>query len=160
FPLILLSSLVTFGCSQRLPPPATEAKPASADTPEDRALAHLVREVPRWLVENKCRSCHNNGDGARVLYAARRLGYSIPDDARASTTAWLKQPNRWDKIGGETEYKDEGLARIQFATALVEATNAGVISSRRPLRDAAALVRKGQDGDGAWLSHFPGDIGS
>ena len=30
-----------------------------------RALQFLSREVPSWSIENKCYSCHNNGDAAR-----------------------------------------------------------------------------------------------
>ena len=33
------------------------------DEPERRALAFLGREVPQWQRENRCFSCHNNGDG-------------------------------------------------------------------------------------------------
>jgi hypothetical protein len=32
--------------------------------PERRAVAFLTREVPRWSVENRCFSCHNNGDAS------------------------------------------------------------------------------------------------
>src|SRR5713101_5794378 len=45
---------------------------------EARATGYLIVEVPRWEKENHCFSCHNNGDGARVLYAASRLGFAIP----------------------------------------------------------------------------------
>ncbi len=31
---------------------------AAAATPEERALAYLAREVPRWSAENHCYSCH------------------------------------------------------------------------------------------------------
>jgi hypothetical protein len=44
-------------------------------TPEERALVYLAREVPRWSVENKCHSCHNNGDAARALYQTKRHSY-------------------------------------------------------------------------------------
>ena len=62
------------------------------------AVDYLVTEVPRWERENHCFSCHNNGDGARVLYAASRLGYAVPDSALAATTKWLLNPAKWDDL--------------------------------------------------------------
>jgi hypothetical protein len=62
--------------------------PAGGGTaPEARAVALLAREVPRWARENHCFSCHNNGDAARALYEASRLGLRVPADATAATTA-------------------------------------------------------------------------
>jgi hypothetical protein len=42
---------------------------ASAATPEQRAIDYLAREVPRWSAGNHCYSCHNNGDGARLIFS-------------------------------------------------------------------------------------------
>src|SRR4051812_20412509 len=92
---------------------------------EGRALAYLAREVPRWSAENKCYSCHNNGDAARALYVAVRLARRVPDPALADTTRWLAHPERWDNNGGEGAASDKKLARIQFAAALVAALDAG-----------------------------------
>ncbi|HSD27123.1 MAG TPA: thioredoxin domain-containing protein, partial [Vicinamibacteria bacterium] len=54
--------------------------------PEVRALSYLMREVPAWREKHACGSCHNNGDGARALFRARRLGYDVPGEAVANTT--------------------------------------------------------------------------
>src|SRR5437667_8821460 len=89
-------------------------------SPEARALAYLAREVPRWSAENKCYSCHNNGDAARALYRALRLGEPVPAGAVADTSRWLSRPAQWDHNGGEGPFSDKQLARIQFAAALVE----------------------------------------
>src|SRR5947199_7117641 len=98
------------------------AGPARADDgPEARAIAYLAREVPRWSAENHCYSCHNNGDGARALYTARRQGYAVPDAALRDTTAWLARPGDWDSNHGNPLASDKKLARIQFAAALTEA---------------------------------------
>src|SRR5712692_3193613 len=105
-------------------------------SPEDRALAYLSREVPRWSVENKCYSCHNNGDAARALYVAARLSHPVPAKALADTSRWLTHPDRWDHNGGEGPSSDKGLARIQFAAALVEALDAGLVKDRRALAQA------------------------
>jgi hypothetical protein len=61
----------------------------------DRALSFLSTEVARWPAENGCFSCHNHGDGARALFTASRLGLAVDATALAESTAWLKQPERW-----------------------------------------------------------------
>src|SRR5438552_1844593 len=95
-------------------------------SPEGRAISYLAREVPRWAADNKCYSCHNNGDAARALYVAHRLKYSLPAKTLDDTSAWLTKPQAWHINGGDVEFKDDGLARIQFAAALVEAIDAGL----------------------------------
>lgn len=136
---------------------ASAAEPA---TPESRALGFLVKHVPRWSPENKCFSCHNNGDAARALYAAVRLKRDVPDDALADTSAWLAQPTRWDKNGGDGPFSDKKLARIQFAAALVAALDAGLVKEAAPLQKAADLVAEHQEKDGSWQVEAEGSIGS
>ncbi|HEV2949479.1 MAG TPA: hypothetical protein VGX70_19035 [Gemmataceae bacterium] len=128
--------------------------------PEDRAIAFLSREVPSWSVKNKCFSCHNNGDGARALYAAVRMGHSIPKKSLADTSDWLIYPERWDKIGDAAGSSDKNLARIQFAAALVDGLEAGVIKNREVLAKAAKLVAENQKPDGSWQVDAPGNVGS
>jgi hypothetical protein len=140
--------------------PRSEAACPPETTPESKALAYLVREVPRWSREHKCYSCHNNGDGARALYTARRLSYPVPDKALADTTRWLSRPQEWDHNGGETGLSDKGLARIQFAAALVDAVDGGQVKDRRLLVRAADLVGEQQKGDGSWEVDAEGSIGS
>lgn len=113
------------------------------DSPEQRAIAYLAQEVPLWSKENGCFSCHNNGDGARALYRARKLGYQVPDEALRGTSEWLSDPGRWESNRGSPAFSDKKLARIQFAAALAESGAAG-------LERAAALLAKDQDADGAW----------
>jgi hypothetical protein len=131
-----------------------------SSTPESRALAYLSREVPRWSADNKCYSCHNNGDAARALYTAHRLKHSLPAKALDDTTVWLTKPEAWHKNGGDVEFKDDGLARIQFAAALVEAIDSGLVKERKPLLAAAELVAKDQRKDGSWQAQFGADVGS
>ncbi|MGE3821928.1 MAG: hypothetical protein AB7I30_21150, partial [Isosphaeraceae bacterium] len=58
----------------------------SPEQAEEKGLAFLSVEVPRWARENRCHSCHNNGDAAKALYQARRLGRTLPPaDAQALT---------------------------------------------------------------------------
>ena len=123
----------------------------AAATPEQRAVDFLVQEVPRWSRENHCFSCHNNGDAARALFAARKAGYAVPAAALADTTAWLQQPDKWDEIHGSPAASDKKLARIQFAAALAEAYRTGVIRDRVALLRAAGSLRKLQESSGAWL---------
>ena len=98
------------------------------DSPEGKALAYLSAEVPRWSREHRCFSCHNDGDAARALYAAVRLGKPIPDRATLETDRWLARPEGWDKNGGDGPFGDKGLARLQFTAALASAMRS---SSRR-----------------------------
>ena len=42
----------------------------TAPTPEEKAVAFLSREVPRWSRQKHCFSCHNNGDAAQALLHA------------------------------------------------------------------------------------------
>ena len=66
-----------------------------AQTPEHRAIDYLTVEVPRWSRENGCFSCHNNGDAARALFAARDRGMKVPREALADTLGWLSRPAAW-----------------------------------------------------------------
>src|SRR5947209_17144775 len=117
-------------------------------TAESRAVAYLVDEVPRWSRENKCYSCHNDGDAARALYTAVRLGCSVPPKALRDTSGWLVRPQQWDHNGGESPFSDKKLARIQFAAALAEGVAAGCVKERQALLHAAELVAEHQEKDG------------
>lgn len=127
---------------------------------ERRALEYLAREVPRWSVENKCYSCHNNGDAARALYTAKRLGRVVPDEALRDTTDWLGRPAGWEHNGGEGEFSDKKLAAIQFAFALTTARGAGAVRERQPLEAAARILVAQQEPDGSWRIDGSGAIGA
>jgi hypothetical protein len=131
-----------------------------AATPEARAIAYLVQEVPRWSRENHCYSCHNNGDAARALYAAIRASRPVPPEALADTNRWLVDPERWDHNGGEGKFSDKRLARLQFAFALSAATVAGQVADRAALERATARLTADQAGDGAFLLEGGDALGS
>jgi hypothetical protein len=139
--------------------PLLPGEPAKAG-PEARALAYLVREVPRWAAENRCYSCHNNGDAARALYLARHLGRAVPEQALADTTRWLQKPAGWDHNGGEGPQSDKKLARLQFAATLPAARAAGLARDRDALAQAAEMVAALQDRDGSWVIEPEGTLGS
>jgi hypothetical protein len=122
---------------------------------EENAVAYLIQEVPFWYNNANCFSCHNNGDGARALYTAMRAGFRIPDEALADTNDWLSRPSDWDDNPGTPGFSDKELARIQFAAALVEAVDAGVIEDRSLLTEVARSLLPYQDSDGSW--HVEGD---
>lgn len=124
---------------------------AAGATPQERAVEYLVKEVPRWSRENHCFSCHNNGDAARALFAAKKAGYAVPAAALADTIAWLREPARWDEIHGSPAASDKKLARIQFAAALAEGFATGAIRDRMALLAAADSLLKLQEADGSWL---------
>jgi hypothetical protein len=132
----------------------------SKTPPEERAVQYLAAEVPRWVRENKCFSCHNNGDAARALYVARRMGYAVPDHALSDTSGFLSDPGQWDRNGPEGLFSDKRLARIQFAATLVSAHRAGVVADRTAVSRAAGLVAEIQGPDGSWSIDTAEPIGS
>src|SRR5262245_46455508 len=107
---VAASAVVVAGClSERMP---------ARSSAERRAIAFLQREVPAWSRENGCFSCHNNGDAARALYAAKRAGFRVNQAALRDTTSWVTQPDRWEHNKGDPGFSDQRLANIQFAAAL------------------------------------------
>ena len=85
------------------------------------AVAFLAAEVPRWFRENKCYSCHNNGDAARALLAALKSGNLENRVPLADTLEFLSRPERWDANGPEGPFKDKNWRHHPVATALVDA---------------------------------------
>lgn len=125
-----------------------------------KGLAFLGREVPRWSVENKCFSCHNNGDAARALYVARQRGHRVEDDALKATTDWLTRPGDWQDNGGDGPFSDKTLAALQFTAALAAATRAAAVDRPEPLRRAADDIAALQQPDGSWRIAGPDAIGA
>jgi hypothetical protein len=152
---LLIFFLVVLGLGD---PPA-RSDPPRAPSPEERGLAYLARETPRWSKENRCYSCHHNGDAARALYRAVALKRDVPKEALADTTAWLVQPGRWDKNGGEGPFSDKKLADLQFAAALSEAKESGLATDRAAFLQAAERVAGRQDPDGSWRVTPVGTLG-
>jgi hypothetical protein len=134
-----------------------EEKPS---TPEERAIAYLSREVPRWSAKNKCYSCHNNGDAARALYMAKRQKMDVTTNTLDDTSRWLARPADWAHNGGEGPFNDKVLSRVQFAASLVDALDTGLVKDRRALVQAAKLVAKDQTKDGYWQIGAEGALGS
>lgn len=126
-------------------------------TPEERAVAFLVREVPRWPEQNRCFSCHNNGDAARALMAAKAASYDVPAAALTETLRWLARPAQWDHNRGDERFSDKGLARIQFAAALMDVKPG---PDRKSVLTAAELVAQDQQQGGSWKAGTDGTLGS
>src|SRR5262249_2299559 len=116
---------------------------------------YLAREVPQWPIKNKCFSCHNNGDAARALVAARRHGLPFDDAALETTSRWLRRPEDWKDNGPKVEYSDKKLATLQFAHAL----EAGA-GPRDALLRAGDQLRGRQEKDGSWAVDADGLPGS
>jgi hypothetical protein len=133
---------------------------ARGDSPEDKALAYLAVEVPRWSLEHRCYSCHNNGDAARALYAAVRLGRTVKPEATLDTDRWLIRPESWEKNGGEGPFSDKALARVQFTAALASAIESGRVQDREPLVRAAKQLADDQAEDGSWKVDEQNRVGS
>jgi hypothetical protein len=133
---------------------------APAKSALDRAVAFLAVEVPKWHGENRCFSCHNNGDAVRALVQATATGRLKDRQPLTETLAFLNKPDAWDANGPDGPFKDPKLQRIQFAAALVAAGRAGLIADRASLNVAAALVAELQEADGHWQTDAPGTVGS
>jgi hypothetical protein len=129
-------------------------------SPEARAVTFLIREVPRWSRENRCFSCHNNGDAARALYQASRAGYGVPESALADTTDWLSRPADWEHNGGSGPQSDKRLARVVFTNTLDTAVETGWVRDRSVLSIAAARLVLDQDSRGTWTIEGDEEIGS
>jgi hypothetical protein len=124
---------------------------ADPPSPEERAVAFLCREVPRWSRENHCFSCHNNAIATQALFQAARAGYQVPDVVLADTTRWLGEPKDWDHNGGEGPFSDKRLAHVAFSAALATAVSTGTIKDRTPLKKAAERLAGEQASDGSWV---------
>jgi hypothetical protein len=132
----------------------------AAATPEVRATTYLAAEVPKWYRENKCFSCHNNGDAARALMLAQSRGLRKDRAPLKETLDFLRAIETWDENGPEGPFKDRKLARIQFGAALTEARAAGMSVDFFRMQQAARMVAELQQPDGSWPSDAPGTIGS
>src|SRR4051794_31599604 len=117
----------------------------AAASPEQRAADYLSQEVPKWARENHCYSCHNNGDAARALFAARRAGLAVSAAALADTVEWLRTPAKWSETHGAAGVTNVALANVQFAAALLD-------SGERDLRAAVEALVRLQDANGSWIS--------
>jgi len=137
--------------------PAAEPKQAG---PEQLAVAYLAKEVPAWARENHCFSCHNNGDAARALFAAKRLSFSIQNGVLDDTADWLARPLDWGSNGGEPGFSDKKLARIQFAAALADALDIGLTGDKQALIAAAEMLVPDQAEDGSWQVDAGNSLGS
>ena len=140
------------GLSCSAPPSLEDGKPAA------RAVRFLAREVSAWPRKNRCYSCHNNGDAARALYAARPHSIVFDPEAIGSTTRWLARPDEWKHSGPPGRQDDRKLSTIQFASALVAARNAG--EPAPALERAAELVASEEEEDGSWALETGGFAGS
>jgi len=127
---------------------------------EIRAVEFLKREVPAWSKNNGCYSCHNNGDAARALYKASQKGHRMSTEILATTTAWLAEPQLWDKNKGEPGFSDRRLANLQFALALLTAFETGHFADKKPVHTAARKVAADQHSSGAWLIDSGTAVGS
>lgn len=118
---------------------------AGAAPPADglaAGAAFLARHVPSWHRENRCFSCHHDGDAARALFA---LG-----GGPVNTLRWLQRPEGWAHNGGDGPFSDRKLAALQFAAALSEADRSGLLVSNTALAKAARLAASFQERDGRW----------
>ncbi len=151
---VLLIAAFLSACTTK-PMPANESH-----SEEGRAIEFLKREVPAWSRDNGCFSCHNNGDAARALFAAKTHGYDIPQSALAGTFDWLKSPDSWDHNRSDPGFSDQRLADVQFASALMAAIESGAQVAERAAVSAAWRVIRAQAEDGSWPIDSANPVGS
>jgi hypothetical protein len=131
---------------------------AQSATPEARAVAFLVKEIPKWKAEHPCYSCHNNGDATRALLLARDKGHDI-GSALDDTLAFLNEPSRWDQNKAKGGEDDKPLARLQFASALAASERKRSAPSAAMVA-AARLIVADQKPDGSWTLDDSQSLGS
>ena len=152
--VVALIALAAGGCA------TNNVRRDQASTAEARAVEFLKQEVPAWSRDNGCFSCHNNGDAARALYAAKRGGYHVPQEVLADTTRWVSQPERWAHNKGDPGFSDQRLADVQFAASLAAAVESGAVKDTRAMNAAASKVALAQAGDGSWPIDAANSVGS
>ncbi len=125
---------------------------AAPPSPEQRAIAYLVQEVPSWSERQRSAFPATTTAMASAPFdTALRLHYPVPAHSLADSSSWLKRPTQWDKNPGNPAFSDEKLARIQFAAALVAGVAAGSIEESSAVAEAAAsLSLPDQEKDGSW----------
>lgn len=124
------------------------------------ALDFLEKQVSSWPAENGCFSCHNNADAALALFKAKRFGWDVDSDSTSSTLDWISSPGRWDKQQGDPNASDQQLADIQFASALVQAVDAGVLPTDKWNPSVARQLVKYQTPNGNWVIEKQDSLGS
>jgi hypothetical protein len=117
--------------------------PASAGVKE--AVAYLEDEVPRWKTENKCYSCHNNGDGARALILAK----SGKQESIRDTLRFLSNPAEWPADLAP-------LALVQYTAALAASGD----TSSAAFKAGVHRIVAAQKPDGHWEMDAESTTGS
>lgn len=117
---------------------------------ETRARHYLACAVPDWPSRNRCYSCHNNGDAARVLYQALADGDAVPPAAFEGTDDWLSHPERWENQERKEAFHDTKLARLQFTLALAAGFQSGRIADRAVVQEAVETIAAEQSAEGFW----------
>ncbi|MBK9388087.1 MAG: hypothetical protein IPN34_24985 [Planctomycetes bacterium] len=124
-----------------------------------RAQEFLTRELAQWHAEERCASCHHDGDAARVLWSID-AGFDALREARlaAHRDRLLRSP-LWCDPQADPRFREEGLALVQRAAALHAAL------ARGARLDAAAVVgllealRAQQEEPGNWLGSTATGLG-
>lgn len=115
-------------------------------SPETRAVAFLAKEGPAWHAKFGCYSCHNNGDAVRALVSASKQNMDV---AAAITKALnVQRPQDWKPLAAG-DLEGVPLARIAFANALVDATEAG-LAAKGALTEITKLLVADQKADGSF----------
>ena len=137
---------------------------AQAQDPQaaiNKAVDYLAQASLTWPIENRCFSCHNNGDTVRVLAQVEPTELRTHKDDWQATFQWLVQPHLWETSKTDEAPQNPVLAPIQFGSALVALRQANLLSPpSQTIDETVRLIVQGPDPAGFWPVEPAGHLGS
>lgn len=155
-PLLAITALLALaleGC--RLTP--RERPPLSASL--RRAHDFLAEELARWRGEERCASCHHDGDAARVLWSSATGVESRRGAELATHGARLVDLELWRNPRADPRSGDERLALVQRAAALHAALAQGAELDPAAVEGTLEALRAEQEESGCWLGSGSTELG-
>ncbi len=134
---------------------------ANLDTPSQKAFRYLASESLQWARDNKCYSCHNNGDAARALFLTASDSNEFSNPQWNELFSWYRKPEGWIDATNSDLDLSPTLGLVQFGAASRSALRHAPSFSRAT--DASRLqsrILAAQHEDGFWRVESEGQIGS
>jgi hypothetical protein len=124
-----------------------------------RAQEFLTRELAQWHAEERCASCHHDGDAARVLWSFD-AGFDALREARlAEHRHRLLRSSLWCDPQADPRFRDERLALVQRAAALHAALARGARLDVGAMESLFEALRAEQEEPGCWLGSTTTGLG-
>ena len=127
-----------------------------------KAFQYLEKESLQWVQENKCYSCHNNGDAARALFlTSPKLAARFSGPQWRELIEWYQEPDKWNEASNRELDLSPTLGLVQFAATSIEAQR----QTLRPMPPSGyarirSLILAAQHEDGSWHLENEGQLGS